>query len=99
MKIVLVDNVLLEQSGGINRYILQPHLGLASLAAVAESGGVHAELYDPKLEIAQEILPLDEYLYVNIAERIIGMQPSVVGFTSLGCNFICTVRVADYVRT
>jgi radical SAM superfamily enzyme YgiQ (UPF0313 family) len=98
MKIVLVDNVLLEQSGGINRYILQPHLGLASLAAVAESGGFDAELYDPKLEIAQQTLPLDAGLYDNIAERILGMAPSIVGFTSLGCNFICTVRIAECIR-
>jgi radical SAM superfamily enzyme YgiQ (UPF0313 family) len=98
MKIVFVDNLLLEQSGGVNRYVLQPHLGLASLAAVAESGGFEAELYDPKLEIAQQTLPLDEALYDNIAKRIIGMAPSIVGFTSLGCNFICTVRVAECIR-
>jgi radical SAM superfamily enzyme YgiQ (UPF0313 family) len=98
MKLVLVDNVLLEQPGGINRYTLQPHLGLASLAAVAESGGFDAELYDPKLEIAQQALPLDDQLYANIAGRIIGMAPSIIGFTSLGCNFICTVRVAEFIR-
>lgn len=98
MKIVFVDNLLLEQSGGVNRYVLQPHLGLASLAAVAESGGFEAELYDPKLEIAQQKLPLDDRLYVNIAQRLVEMAPSFVGFTSLGCNFICTVRVAEHVR-
>ena len=52
MRLVLVDNLLLEDGRGENLY-LQPHLGLISLIAVARGAGHSAVLYDPKLGVAR----------------------------------------------
>lgn len=98
MRVVFVDNLLLEQRSGTYRFDLQPHLGLISLVAVIEDGGHHGELYDPKLALARNELPLDESLYLALARRILEREPDVVGLTTLGCNFICTVKVAGHVR-
>lgn len=98
MRVVLVDNLLFEDAEGIRRYVLQPHLGLISLIAVIEGGGHEAFLYDPKVEVARGTLRLDESLYIDMAEQILRMKPDVVGLTSLGCNFICTVKVASYLK-
>ena len=98
MRTVFVDNLLFEDAEGIRRYVLQPHLGLISLISVLESDGHEAFLYDPKVEIARGALQLDEWLYRKMAAQILEKNPDVVGFTSLGCNFICTVKVAAYIR-
>jgi radical SAM superfamily enzyme YgiQ (UPF0313 family) len=98
MRVVFVDNLLFEDAEGIRRYILQPHLGLISLIAVLEKAGHHGLLYDPKVEISRGKLSLDEELYRRIASQILQLKPDVVGFTSLGCNFICTAKVAAYLR-
>lgn len=98
MRAILVDNLLFEDSEGIRRYVLQPHLGLISLIAVIRSGGHEAELFDPKVEIARGTLQLDDSLYREMARQILRMKPDVVGMTSLGCNFICTVKVAEYLK-
>src|SRR4030095_7372490 len=34
-----------------------------------------------------------------IAKQVLAMQPDVLGLTSLGCNFICTAKVAGYLRS
>src|ERR1700726_4932628 len=99
MRIVLVDNLLLERNGELFDYVLQPHLGLISLIAVVESAGHQGLLYDPKLEIARGRLCLDESLYREAAYGILRLCPDVVGLTSLGCNFICTLKVASYLRS
>jgi radical SAM superfamily enzyme YgiQ (UPF0313 family) len=98
MRVVFVDNLLLEQRNGTYRFDLQPHLGLISLIAVARDGGHEAMLYDPKLALARDELPLDASLYLVIARKIVDFGPDVVGLTTLGCNFICTVKVAGHVR-
>src|SRR6266513_4647610 len=94
MRIVFVDNLLLEQSGGRHAPVLQPHLGLLSLIAVAEAAGHQASLYDPKLPVARGEVPLNPSLYRETALAVLQREPDVVGMTSLGCNFICTVKIA-----
>lgn len=98
MRIVFVDNLLFEDAEGVRRYILQPHLGLISLIAVLEAAGHEGLLFDPKVEVSRGTLQLDESLYQGIARRILAMQPDAVGFTSLGCNFICTAKTAAYLK-
>ncbi len=98
MRIVFVDNLLLEQSGGRYDTVLQPHLGLISLIAVVEKAGHEAFLYDPKLPVSRGELLLRPSLYREIAHEILHYDPDVVGMTSLGCNFICTVKIARHLR-
>ena len=98
MRVVFVDNLLLERNGGLYDYVLQPHLGLISLIAVIESAGHKGILYDPKLAVARDGLPLDRTLYRQIARDVLRREPDVVGMTSLGCNFICTLKVASYLK-
>lgn len=98
MRVVLADNVLLDQRDGEHHFDLQPHLGLISLIAVAEQAGHDCTLYDPKLGLARGVLPLDRSLYLRMANDILATDPDVVGFTSLGCNFICTLKVAAHIR-
>jgi radical SAM superfamily enzyme YgiQ (UPF0313 family) len=98
MRIVFVDNLLFEDAEGIRRYILQPHLGLLSLIAVLEAAGHHAYLFDPKVEITKGRLHLNSDLYCEMARAVLRFRPDAVGFTSLGCNFICTAKTASYLR-
>jgi radical SAM superfamily enzyme YgiQ (UPF0313 family) len=98
MRAVFVDNLLFEQYGGAYHFDLQPHLGLLSLVAVIEEAGHQGVLYDPKTALADGRLVLDHTLYRRMAMQILERAPDVVGFTSLGCNFICTVKVAAHVR-
>ncbi len=98
MKIILVDNLLLKRENDNQQFVLQPHLGLISLIAVLENHGYDAKLYDPKIDIAAGRIQMDENLYRNIAENILAGTPDMVGFTSLGCNFICTLKIARYLK-
>jgi radical SAM superfamily enzyme YgiQ (UPF0313 family) len=98
MHLVLVDNLLLEHGGWTHHLDLQPHLGLISLAAVAEAHGHRASLYDPKMAIASGQLRLEPAMYREMADAIAALEPDVVGFTSLGCNFICTLKAAGYLK-
>jgi radical SAM superfamily enzyme YgiQ (UPF0313 family) len=98
MRIVFVDNLLFEDFRGVRRYVLQPHLGLISLIAVLEREGHEGLLVDPKLSVSQGLVKLDDHLYQEIARNIVDANPHAVGFTSLGCNFICTAKVAGYLR-
>ncbi|HEY7335215.1 MAG TPA: radical SAM protein [Bryobacteraceae bacterium] len=98
MRVAFVDNLLFEDAEGIHRYVLQPHLGLISLISVLEGGGHEGLLVDPKVEVSRGRLKLDEDLYRLLARQILQQRPDAVGFTSLGCNFICTVKVAAYLR-
>jgi radical SAM superfamily enzyme YgiQ (UPF0313 family) len=97
MRLVLVDNLLLKD-GRADDLFLQPHLGLISLVAVARAAGHSAALYDPKLELARGRLRLGASLYRDIADRLLREEPDVVGLTSLGCNFICTLKIALYLK-
>ena len=98
MKLVFVDNLLLDMSGQPESVSLNPHLGLLSLIAVAEGCGHSAVLYDPKLQLSRDELALDETLYRACATQILELSPNIVGFTSLGCNFICTLKIAEYIN-
>jgi radical SAM superfamily enzyme YgiQ (UPF0313 family) len=98
MRVVFVDNLLFENAEGIHRYVLQPHLGLISLIAVLEGSGHEGVLVDPKVEVSQGRMNLDQDLYWRLAQRVMDLRPDAVGFTSLGCNFICTAKVAGYLR-
>lgn len=99
MRITFVDNLLLEYRDGVYQFYKQPHLGLISLAAVAEQAGHTVALYDPKLELQRGKLFLDASLYRRIADDILETAPDVVGLTSLGCNFICTAKIASYLKS
>lgn len=99
MKIVFVDNLLLDFGGEITQASLRPHLGLISLAAVAEGLGHTAAILDPKIGLVQGNIAWGRTVYRQIAEWILSESPDVVGFTSLGCNFICTSKVAQYVKS
>jgi len=94
MKIVFVDNLLLERSRVAPTEDLQPHLGLISLIGLVESGGHEGVLYDPKLALARGEISLDQSLYHRIARAILEYEPDAVGFTSLGCSFICSLQTA-----
>ncbi|HEU5322898.1 MAG TPA: radical SAM protein, partial [Methylomirabilota bacterium] len=98
MKLVFVDNLLLELRDGAYQYDLQPHLGLISLIAVAERAGHEGALYDPKLRLFRGERRLDASLYRRIADDLLETDADVIGFTSLGCNFICTAKIAAHVR-
>ena len=98
MNITLVDNLLLKRENENQQFVLQPHLGLISLIAILENSGYTAKLCDPKIDIAQGKIAIDEFLYRNIALKILEDDPDIVGFTSLGCNFICTVKIARYLK-
>lgn len=98
MKIVLVDNLLLKRENDREQFIMQPHLGLISLIAILENEGYEAVLYDPKIDLTNGNLLLDDTLYKEIARTISVFKPDMVGFTSLGCNFICTLKIARYLK-
>lgn len=99
MNIVMVDNLLIEQNGPRTETVLQPHLGLISLLAVLRADGHGGSLYDPKLALAAGRLALDASLYKQMALQILARNPDAVGLTSLGCNFICTIKVAQHLKS
>lgn len=98
MRIALVDNLLLEWKSGKYIFDLQPHLGLISLIALAEKANHEVVLVDPKLAVARGDLPLDENLYKALASHLAELRCDVVGFTTLGCNFICTLKIAEHFK-
>ncbi|MDQ4098394.1 MAG: B12-binding domain-containing radical SAM protein [Actinomycetota bacterium] len=98
MRLVLVDNLLLEAGQDLSTLDLQPHLGLISLVSVARAAGHEGVVYDPKLNLFRGSLRLDAGLYQAMAGQIAALSPDVVGFTALGCNFICVMKVARYLK-
>ncbi|CAN5263268.1 radical SAM protein [soil metagenome] len=99
MRILFVDNLLFEGSESRPWFDLQPHLGLMSLAAVAQAGGHEAIIFDPKRALVDGDLTWTAALYADMARTIADHAPDIVGFTALGCNFHCVVRVARLVRS
>lgn len=97
-RVVLVDNVFLDRFKEVVPTFLGPHLGLASLASVGRLQGIEVEILDPKPLLLSGTLRPAAGLYSEIAVRIVASQPDVVGFTSLGCNFVGTVRTAAEVK-
>jgi radical SAM family protein/B12 binding protein len=98
MRVLFVQNLLLNSSNKSSN-LLQPHLGLLSLVAAVERTHHQGLLYDPMLALAREELVLDNDFYQEMACAILRQEPDVVGFTSLGCNFIATVKVSAYLKS
>ena len=94
MKIVFVQNFLLNRSGLPCDDILYPHLGLISLIAEIEQSRHVPLLYDPMLQLQRGHLALDSSIYDDVAEQLLQTEPAAVGLTALGCNFIAVVKIA-----
>jgi len=73
---------------------VHPHLGLLSLAAVAERDGYMVQIYDPKRLIRSGALSYDETVYDRAAQSLLSQRPHAVGFTALGCSFLFALNVA-----
>ncbi|MFI6150674.1 B12-binding domain-containing radical SAM protein [Streptomyces sp. NPDC051109] len=98
MRIVLCDNVLINQARPDAPFDLQPHLGLLSLSAVAREHGHTAAVFDPSLALHRRQLRLDETFYRGLAWALLDEEPDALGLTTLGCNLICTAKVASHVK-
>lgn len=98
MRITLVDNLIMPATQDLNLLDVHPHLGLLSVAAVAERNGHHAKIYDPKRDLKTGAIPYDASLYARAALEILDTDPEAVGFTTLGCSFLFVVRVAELLR-
>ena len=77
---------------------VHPHLGLLSLATVAERDGHVVQIYDPKRVIRSGVLSYDENVYDRAAQSLLSQRPEVVGFTSLGCSFLFALNVARRIK-
>lgn len=98
MKIVFVQNFLLDSSGLPSDDILYPHLGLISLIAQIEESRHVPALYDPMLELQRGQLSLDSSIYDDVAQQLLQTEPDAIGLTALGCNFIAVVKIARRVK-
>jgi radical SAM superfamily enzyme YgiQ (UPF0313 family) len=98
MKIVFVQNFLLESSGLPSDDNLSPHLGLISLIAEIEKSQHVPLLYDPMLELQRGRLSLDSSIYDDVAGQLLQGEPAAVGLTALGCNFIAVVKIARRIK-
>jgi radical SAM superfamily enzyme YgiQ (UPF0313 family) len=94
MRITLVDNLVMPEEHSLELLDVHPHLGLLSLAAVAEREGHVVQIYDPKRLIRSGALSYDETIYDRAAQGLLSQLPDVVGFTSLGCSFLFALNVA-----
>lgn len=98
MKVLLVDNLVMPEEGSLDLLDVHPHLGLLSLAAVAEAEGHTVQIYDPKRLIKWGKLPYDSTLYEQAARELLAERPDAVGFTALGCSFLFALNVADLLK-
>jgi radical SAM superfamily enzyme YgiQ (UPF0313 family) len=98
MRVLLIDNLVLPEEGSLALLDVHPHLGLLSLAAVAEADGHTVQIYDPKRLIKSGKLPYDATLYERAACDILAERPDAVGFTALGCSFIFALNVAALIK-
>src|SRR6266487_3625267 len=98
MKIVLVQNFLLDNSGSPGDDNLYPHLGLISLIAEIEESRHVPFLYDPMLQLHKGHLALDSSIYADVAAQLLEKGPTAVGFTALGCNFVAVVKIAQEIK-
>ncbi|HEX3251107.1 MAG TPA: radical SAM protein [Pyrinomonadaceae bacterium] len=94
MRITLVDNLVMPEEHSLELLDVHPHLGLLSLAAVAERDGHVVQIYDPKRLIRSGALSYDEAIYDHAAQSLLSRTPDVVGFTTLGCSFLFALNVA-----
>jgi radical SAM superfamily enzyme YgiQ (UPF0313 family) len=98
MKIVFVQNFLLDTSGLPSDDNLYPHLGLISLIAEIEKSKHVPLLYDPMLQLHRGDLVLDSSIYDDVAAQLLQTEASAVGLTALGCNFIAVVKIARRIK-
>ncbi len=98
MKIVFVQNFLLDNSGSPSDDNLYPHLGLISLIAEIEKSRHVPFLYDPMLQLHKGHLALDSSIYADVAVQLLEKEPTAVGFTALGCNFVAVVKIAQEIK-
>jgi radical SAM superfamily enzyme YgiQ (UPF0313 family) len=98
MKLLLVDNLVMPEEGSIALLDIHPHLGLLSLAAVAEADGHEVKIYDPKRLIKWGQLPYDSTLYERAALDLLAESPQAIGFTALGCSFLFALNVAAVIK-
>lgn len=98
MKIVFVQNFLLDSSGLPCDDNLYPHLGLISLIAEIEKSRHVPLLYDPMLQLQKGHLTLDSSIYDDVAAQLLETDPAAVGLTALGCNFIAVVKIARRIK-
>ena len=98
MRLQLVDNLVMPESGDIDLLDVHPHLGLLSLAAVAGQHRHDVSIYDPKRKVRSRQLPYDADLYDRVAFELLGNSPDVIGFTTLGCSFAFVLNVAQRIK-
>jgi len=98
LRLVLVDNFVMPDGLDSFLFDVHPHLGLISLAAVAQRDGHKVAIYDPKREVRFGRKAYDQHLYQRAAEDILVQAPDALGFTTLGCSFLFAVRVAEIVK-
>lgn len=94
MRLLLVDNLILPETGSLAALDVHPHLGLLALAAAATGQGHEASIYDPKRLLRSGHLAYDETLYERVAQELLAASPEAVGFTTLGCSFLFAINVA-----
>ena len=98
MNIVFVQNFLLDNGGSPGDDNLYPHLGLISLIAEIEKSRHVPFLYDPMLQLHKGHLALDSAIYADVAVQLLEKEPTAVGFTALGCNFVAVVKIAQEIK-
>ena len=98
MHLTLVDNLVLTDRRNLGALDIHPHLGLTSLAAVAQRDGHRVTIVDPKRAVRFGMVLYDESLYEKVAALLLADSPDAVGFTTLGCSFIFALRVAGYLK-
>ncbi len=98
MKVTLVDNLVFPVGGRLTDFDVHPNLGLASLASVMQLAGHDVRIVDPKREVRDQRLGLTGDLYADAADALIADRPDAIGFTTLGCSFIFTARVAARIK-
>lgn len=94
MRVVLVDNFIMPDGLDPSLFDVHPHLGLASIAAVAQRESHSVSIYDPKREVRFGRHSYDGNLYDAVANDLMRQSPEAVGFTTLGCSFLFAVNVA-----
>src|SRR5262245_42129901 len=98
MRLQLVDNLVMPETGKLEFLDVHPHLGLISLATVASQFGHVVAIYDPKRKVKTGQLPYDSAIYEMVARELIHASPDAVGFTTLGCSFVFASNVAQQLK-
>lgn len=98
MRVVFCDNVLVNHARPDAPYDLQPHLGLLSLLAIAVADGHDGAIFDPAVALHRGTVDLGPSFYADVAASLLDLDPDVLGLTSLGCNLICTYKIARHVK-